>query len=300
MTTRIAISRIAPDADQPRKKFAEDALEELALSIEESGLIQPITVRSAGRGKRGYIIIAGERRWRAHGILARRGLRAFASIECHVRKEATGAGVLIKQIAENMNREDIGPMEEARAFARLRDEFGLDPNQIAKKLGLAPFRVDWRLSLLNLSPPIARMVESGQINRQLAIETARLPTYRDQTRLVQMVNRGEIVGWKPIRSAVDTMLDGSAAADLFGEDAPKPNADDIRVVTSMERRIEAVANMVSHGWRAGQCVVACKVDPDRATHIADQINAITSALRIMERELRNTAAQATIALRGAA
>ncbi len=296
MTTRIAISRISADPTQPRKKFAEDALEELAGSIEENGLIQPITVRAAGNGKRGYIIIAGERRWRAHQLLAVKGHTDFSTIECHIRKEAAGAGVLVKQIAENLNREDIEPMEEARAFARLRDEFGLDASQIAKKLGLAPFRVDWRLSLLNLSPPIARMVESGQIDRQLALESARLPTHRDQTRLVQMVNRGELVGWKTIRSAVDTMLDGSAAADLFGADAPKPDADDVRVVQSMERRVEQVANMVSHGWRAGECIVANKVDPDRAALIADKLQAIGGAIRIMERELRNVGAQAKIAL----
>lgn len=295
MTTIIALSRIAADPGQPRKTFSDDALCELADSILSVGLIQPITVRPAGNGKRGYIIIAGERRWRAYGILLKRGHRRFGSIECHIRKDR-GAEVRLKQIAENMIRVDMEPMDEARAFAELRDEYGLTDAEIAKRLGLADFRVTWRLSLLNLSPPIARMVEAGQIDRQLALETARLPTHAEQTRLVQMVNKGEVVGWGAIRNAVSAMIEGTTAEDLFGDDAPKATPEDVRVLGRMEHRIHSVKVMVAHGWRAGDCVVANKVDPDRASKIADEIDAIGSSLRIMARELRNVGAQAKIAL----
>jgi ParB family chromosome partitioning protein len=299
MTTRIALSRIAPDPKQPRKKFDETHLDELANSIKENGLIQPITVRSAGRGKRGFIIVAGERRFRAHKILAARGLKKFVSIECHVQKNGSGADTRIKQIAENLNRADLEPMEEARAFSSLKEEFGLDDDQIAKRLGLAPFRVTWRLSLLNLSPPIARMVEGGQIDRQLALEAARLPDHRQQTMLVQMVNRGQVSGWGAVRQAVDTMLDGTTARDLFGSDAPRASAEDVRTVESMEERIERAARALSQGWRDGECIIACKVSPDRATHLADRIAGMKSALAHMERELRNAAGQATIVLKAA-
>jgi ParB/RepB/Spo0J family partition protein len=293
MAIKIPLDKIFPDASQPRKKFDETALEELAGSIEQNGLIQPITVRRAGRG---YVVIAGERRWRAHRLLRGRGLARFASIECHVRKGVAGADTRIKQIAENLNRENLEPMEEARAFASLVEEFGLTAAEIAAKLGLAPFRVEWRLSLLNLSPPIARMVETGQIDRQLALEAARLPHHADQTRLVQMVNRGDLVGWKAQRNAVDAILGNVSTLDLFGEEAPKPNAEDVATLTRMEDKIERVAAMVAQGWRAGECVVANKVDPDRSLLMADKISGIRSALAHMERELRNLGAQAKIVL----
>jgi ParB family chromosome partitioning protein len=298
MTTRIALSRITADPNQPRKKFDETALNELAASIHQNGLIQSITVRPAGKGKRGFIIVAGERRWRSHKILVARGLKAFASIECHVQKKgAAAADTRVKQIAENLTRENLEPMEEARAFASLKEEFGFDDDQIAKRLGLAPFRVTWRLSLLNLSPPIAKMVESGQIDRQLALEAARLPDHRQQTQLVQMVNRGQVAGWGAIRNAVGTMLDGTTAEDLFGTDAPRASAADVATVESMEQRIERVAGVLARGWRDGECIIACKVSPDRATHLADRIAGMKSALAHMERELRNAAGQATIVLR---
>ena len=80
------------------------------------------------------------------------------------------------------------PDDEIKVVAaELRDEFNLDPAEIARRLGLAEFRVTWRLSLLNLSPPIARMVDRGQVAPQLALEAARLPSHRQQTQLVQLV-----------------------------------------------------------------------------------------------------------------
>lgn len=296
MSQRIPLTKIAADRSQPRKKFDETALLELAGSIEQNGLIQPITVRPATT-KGLFLVVAGERRWRAHKLLAARGLRAFASIDCNVQKAKSGVATRLRQIAENLNRADLEPMEEARAFLSLKEEFGLSDEDIAAKLGLAPFRVTWRLSLLNLSPPIARMAETGQIDRQLALEAARLPTHRQQTDLVQMVNRGQLAGWKPIRNAVDAMLGVTTREDLFGEAAPRPKAADVEVLRQMESRIERVAEMVGAGWHEGECVVANKVDPDRALRMAEKINAMGSALRIMERDLRNVAAQAKIMLR---
>lgn len=297
MTTKVPLNKISPDPKQPRKKFDETALEELAGSIKENGLIQPIVIRRViTKGATSYLITAGERRWRAHKILFARGLKSFGTIECHVRKAAASADTFARQIAENLSRADLEPMEEARAFAELRDAYGLSVDQIATKLGLATFRVEWRLSLLNLSPPVARMVESGQIDRQLALECARLETHHDQTKLVRLVNSGSLVGWKAVRNAVDAMNNPAAAADLFGPSAPKPADEDVAVLSTMERRIESVKSMVAAGWRNGECIVANRVDPDRAAKMADEINAIGAALRTMERELRNVNAQAKIAL----
>jgi ParB family transcriptional regulator, chromosome partitioning protein len=282
-TKKIRLDLISADPGQPRKLFDAGALQELADSIKANGLIQPITVRPH---KKRFIVITGERRWRAHKLA---GLR---TIECHVRNGVAGAQLRLKQIAENMLRVDMEPMEEARVFAELRDVFGFDAARIAKDLGLAEFRVAWRLSLLNLSPPIAKMVEAGQIDKQLALEAARLTSHADQTRLIKMANRGDLVGWKAIRAAADTMLGDISAQTLFGEDAPSASADDIRTLSDMEAKIERLSRLVSAGWKEGGCIIAAKVSPDRAQKIAQKIDAIRSALSIMSRELYNVSAQA--------
>lgn len=295
MTKRIPIGRIDPDPKQPRKKFGPAELESLADSIEANDLIQPISVRPGRKGH--YIIVAGERRWRSHGILVARGLRRFAFIACNVEtKRATAAGIRIKQIVENIAREDLEPLEEARAFAQLVEDFGMTPEEIAEKAGLAVFRVRWRLSLLNLAPPIARMVEAGHLDRQQALEVARLDDHADQTRLVQMINRHELVGWKAVRNAADAILNRITPTDLFGDAAPTVSASEIATLGGMEHKIGTVADMVAFGWRAGECIIANKVSPDRAGMMADKLAAIRTAISHMERELRNAGAQVKIAI----
>jgi ParB family chromosome partitioning protein len=295
---RIPIGKIDPDPNQPRKIFDAAELELLADTIAAAdGLIQPITLRPHGRGR--FYIEAGERRWRAHGILVRRGLRKFAYIDCEVvDKNTPPAHVRARQIIENMARADLQPLEEAHAFAQFAADFDLSPEDVAQRLGLSPFRVRWRLSLLNLAPAIARMVESGHLDRQQALEVARLDRHADQLRLVQMINRGELQGWKAVRNAADAILQGTTAEDLFGESAPVVSAGDVATLRTMERKIETIAGMVAAGWRNGECIVANKVCPERAGVMADKLAAIRLAVSHMERELRNTSAQVKIAIAG--
>lgn len=295
--TKICISRIAPDPNQPRKLFDATALDDLASSIKANGLIQPITVRPDKR--RGhYIIVAGERRWRAHQLLHKRGLKRFGSIQAIVAKVRAGADVLVKQIAENMAREDMTPLEEADAFAVLRDDYGLSADQIADRLGLAPFRVRWRLQLLNLAPEIRKMVASGDLDRQQALEVARLERHQDQARIVRLINRQDLVGWKAVRNAVDAILTGATQADIFGAMAPMPKGKELAVLRSMEKKVDGIAAVVSLGWRDGECIVASRVSPDRAAAMADKLAVIKTAISHMERELRNVGAQTRIVMAG--
>ncbi|CAN7378815.1 ParB/RepB/Spo0J family partition protein [Bradyrhizobium sp. LjRoot220] len=294
---KISLLKIKPDPKQPRKLFDAAALNELAESIKANDLIQPITVRPDK--KRGhYIIVAGERRYRAHVLLRDRGVRRFASIEANVRNVKVGADVLIKQIIENVQREDMTPLEEADSFQELRDTFGMDADEIATKLGLAPFRVRWRLLLLNLSADIRKMVASGDLDRQQAMEVARIENHADQARIVRLINRGHLVGWKSVRNAVDAILEGTTQADIFGSVAPASKAEDLKVVRSMEGRVDQIAAVVAMGWREGQCIVASRVSPDRAALMADKLAGIKSAIAHMERELRHVGAQAKIVMAG--
>lgn len=297
MTTKtIPLDRIAPDPTQPRKLFEAKALAELAASIRTNGLIQPITVRPDPKKRGHYIVVAGERRWRAHCLLRDEKARGFTSIRCLVVKDRKAVDIKVKQIVENVARADMTILEEADALHELATVCGLSEDEIAKRLGLAPFRVRWRLQLKNLTPEIRKMVEGDQLDRQQAMEVSRLDR-RDQARIVRMINRGELVGWKAVRNAVDAILEGATQADIFGEAAARPSAKDVAELKAMEIKVARVANMVASGWKDGACIIASKVSPDRAARIADQLAAIRQATSIMERELRNTLAQAKIVMR---
>lgn len=294
-TKRIAIDKIDPDPGQPRKEFDETALNELAASIEARGLIQAIVVRPSKRGR--YIIVAGERRWRAHKLLIARKKSRFASIHARIVKNIKTVDVRINQIIENVQRADMKPLEEAAALAELVNEHGMEPEDIAAQLGLAPFRVRWRLQLLNLDPQVRKLVATEQLDRQQALELARLPDHKDQRRTVQLINSGALSGWKNLRNAVDAVIGGTTTEDLFGEEAPRASTEDVETVTAMEAKIDRVASMVAGGWHNGECVVATKVSPDRAIKMADTLGVARQAIAIMERELRNAAGQAKIVMR---
>jgi ParB/RepB/Spo0J family partition protein len=292
MTRTIALDKIDPNKDQPRKTFPAAQIAGLADSIRAQGLLQPIVVRPHRRGR--FEIVVGECRWRAHKLLADRGIKGFSTIKATVVRMDERARD-IAAIVENLQRTDVAPVEEARAFQRLIDR-GLEPEEIAKQVGCAVFRVRWRLQLLNLAPPILDLFAADQIDRQQAMEISRLDDHAEQRRILRLINRGQLQGWKPVRNAVDALIDGATQADIFGDAAPKPTREDTRTVTAMEARIDQMIKLLGAGWRNGECVVAARVNLDRAGHMADQLNAIAKTCGIMERELRNVAAQGRIVL----
>lgn len=289
---RIPVDKIDADPEQPRKLFDQAKLDELAASIKANGLIQAIIVRPGKRGR--FIVIAGERRWRAHRLLVDRGDKRFASIKCEVVQSANVVDRRIKQIVENIARADMSVFEEADAFAELNKVLSVE--DIAERLGLVEFRVRWRLQLLNLAPEIRKMVEAEHLDRQQALEVARLPRHQDQRRMVQMINRNMLVGWKAVRNAVDAILDPAEASDLFGADAPAPSREDIATVSAMEKKVDSIVRMVAGGWKDGECVIAARVSPDRAGLMAEKLAVLRRHMTTMERELRNVSAQATIVL----
>ena len=140
---------------QPRTHMDEQALEELAVSIKSEGLIQPILVRSKSSGR--YEILAGHRRWRAS---QRAGLQTIPAIVKEVSDQAALAVALI----ENIQREDLNPIEEAMGLKRLMDDFGATHEQIATQIGRSRTAVTNLLRLLSLNPKVRDHVESGELD----------------------------------------------------------------------------------------------------------------------------------------
>jgi ParB family chromosome partitioning protein len=151
----VALEALVSNPRQPRKHFASDALEELAASIRSQGIVQPLLVRPADNDC--YEIVAGERRWRAAK------LAGLAEIPVLVR-QLTDMEVMAAALIENLQREDLNPLEEARAMAALREQFGLSQDDVANTLGKSRPAVANALRLLNLSSEAQDALETGHIS----------------------------------------------------------------------------------------------------------------------------------------
>ncbi len=153
--TEVDIEKIKPNPNQPRKNFDVDALNELAASIKTHGIVQPIVVNDLGDGT--YMIIAGERRWRAANIC---GLKTVPA----VIRNYTDKQVKEISIIENLQREDLNPVEAARAIKELMDEYGLTQDAVAERIGKSRPSVANTLRLLSLYPDVLKMVEDGKLS----------------------------------------------------------------------------------------------------------------------------------------
>ena len=152
--TELLIDEISPNRFQPRKYFDDDKLEELVTSIRDNGVLQPIVVQKV---EAGYELVVGERRWRAS---KKAGLKKIPA----VIREVTEAQALELAIIENIHRQDLNPIEEADAYARLADEFALTQEMIAKRVGKSRTAVANTLRLLKLSRNIKEDLISGKIS----------------------------------------------------------------------------------------------------------------------------------------
>ena len=149
----LKITEVEPNRDQARKRFDQDALEELAESIKEYGLIQPIVVTKKDDY---YSIVAGERRWRASKIA---GLKEIPAI---IREDDEKINAEISLI-ENMQREDLNPIEKATGIKTLMDNYGMSQEEVAKKLGKARSTIANWTRVLNLDSRVLEMVREGKI-----------------------------------------------------------------------------------------------------------------------------------------
>lgn len=151
----IPVTAIEPNPRQPRTVFDETALEELAISIREVGLLQPIVVRPAGRDR--YELIMGERRWRAAQIA---GLTDIPAIVRSTEDDEMLRDALI----ENLQREQLNPLEEAAAYQQLLDDFGATHEQLAQRIGRSRPHISNTLRLLNLPPEVQTRVAAGLLS----------------------------------------------------------------------------------------------------------------------------------------
>ncbi len=177
----ISVDQISPNPHQPRQTMNQAELQELANSIEEHGLIQPLVVTQVGSL---YQLIAGERRWRASRL-------AGLNVVPVVIKETSPQQMLELAIVENIQRADLNPLEEAQAYAQLMEEFGLTQEAVAERVGKSRTAVANTVRLLNLSNEIKETLASGQISEGHARALLSLKKERDQLNVLNtIITRG--------------------------------------------------------------------------------------------------------------
>ncbi|HSG50181.1 MAG TPA: ParB/RepB/Spo0J family partition protein [Longimicrobiales bacterium] len=154
---RVRVAAIVPNPLQPRRSFTETELEELASSIRENGLLQPLVVRHAPGATDRFELVAGERRFRA---ISRLG---WEDVPVLVR-EASDDTLLVLALVENLQREALNPMEEAEGYRALADRFAMSQSDIARAMGKDRSTVANLLRLLNLPPSVRKLVETGDLS----------------------------------------------------------------------------------------------------------------------------------------
>jgi ParB family chromosome partitioning protein len=178
----LPVDAIHPNPRQPRKRFDGEAGSGLTESVKRQGVIQPLLVRTRQAG--GYELIAGERRWRA----ARDA--GHATVPAVVR-EADDRDTLVLGLIENVAREQLSPVEEARAYAVLLDEFGLALGEVAERVGRSKPSVSNRIRLLDLPDDVLGMLERGQLTEGHARAVLAVPDHEGRRRLArEIVQKG--------------------------------------------------------------------------------------------------------------
>ncbi len=228
----LKVSEITPRSGQPRKYFDKDALSALADSIAANGLISPIAVRKSPNGY--YEIIAGERRWRAARLA---GLSEVPVIILDTDDRQTAELSLI----ENLQREDLNPIEEALAYKSLMGEFGMTQEQVADKVGKSRAAVANTLRLLDLPEDVKKMLESGEISEGMGRAALGL---RDKSKIAETLTTAVEKGLsvRQIEELVRKINEAKPKTDTEDEEKPR-SVKDVDYVAELERRIR---NSIGH------------------------------------------------------
>ncbi len=242
--------------------------------------MQPISVRPVNGH---YVIVAGERRYRAHV------LNRAETIRCLV--ESMGERDADEQaIVENLQRVDISPLEEARAYERMMDRYGYDETQLAKRLGIRQaWRIRDRVSLLGLRREYQHLLASGQLSPSQAYEISRLEP-RLQDVLFRSIQSGQVRGYEALRAAATALVDQERQMSIppVGD---TPTESERTASRRFQDRIERVTALLRASIVDNEIVAVRKVDPREAAITADLLAAMQKDIRRIELALRQAAIQ---------
>ena len=277
---QLPLNQIYANDEQARKHFDETELRQLAASIKVQGLISPIVVRPDGTGK--YMIVAGERRYRACKLLELENVQVII-------KQLSDASLTAQMIIENLQRVDISPLEEARAYRKAMDDFDLTPEQLAETVGiLQPFRVHDRLTLLNLKPEYQICLEQGILTPTQAFYLSKVaPEYQDP--FWRMIRSGKVDS-SELAAVAQTFADAGNQPELFPD--VKLSEEEVRALKSFEQHIDTMALTLNRFFnKDGEMDIVKKIDRIRASTIADKLGAMGKTLAMAQKKLLEPVAQ---------
>ena len=254
----IPVDRLRPNPEQPRRVFDQGALDELADSIRRHGVLQPLLVSEDGAD--GYVVIAGERRWRAARAA---GLQTVPAV---IRERLGARDELALALVENLQRRDLSPLEEARAFEHLRSEHGLSQAEIAEQVGLDRSTVANALRLLKLPEAIQAWVEAGELS---AGHGRALLAFADDDVRLEWARRSLAEGLS-VRELERAAADTRPASAKPPEKGNRPAADP-NLTAAQERlslRLGAPVAIRPRRRGGGSVVIAC-ADDDELMRVFD-------------------------------
>ena len=237
---QLPVAALRPGKYQPRTRMDEDSLSELAASIKVRGVIQPIVVRPVG-GER-YEILAGERRWRAARLA---GLQSIPAVVREVPDEAAlGIGLI-----ENIQREDLNPLEEANGLRRLIEEFKLTHDEVARAIGRSRAGVSNLLRLLELAAPVQEMLQEGRID----MGHARALLALSKPRQLEVAKRVEEDGLS-VRET-ERLVQGAMSAPPPARPRPQLDADTRRLQEELSESLGATVLVKPRNAGKGSVVI---------------------------------------------
>jgi ParB family chromosome partitioning protein len=258
---KLPIGRISSNPNQPRQRFDEEALQDLAASIREHGILQPILVRPRADGH--FQLVAGERRWRAARLA---GLQEVPAIVENIDDEAS----LEISIIENLQREDISPLEEAEMFERMTSRHGYSLRKLAQKLGKDKGYIENRLRLADAPAEVRDLVSVRRDTLSAAYELMKVSDPRTRRRLATQVANGELslvklrqrIEGRPARPDTE-----AAAVDDIAAGVPELEPAAVAEGSSLPAAEDSAPDMSA-------------LDLDQATeHLAQAVDELTAALR---------------------
>jgi ParB family chromosome partitioning protein len=247
----VPVGRLHPCPLQPRKEFHDDTLRELADSIREQGIIQPLIARERGEG---FQIIAGERRWRAAQLA---GLATVPVIVRQVDDRATLEMMLI----ENLQREDLNPIDEALGYSELIAQFHLTQEDAAAKVGKSRVAVANALRLLKLPPEIKDWLKAGQISTGHAKVLLGLLA-PDQQKLAAEKVLKERLSVRQLEELVSLWQSGPATKPANAKEIPPPGVRDVHIVDLENRLRERFGTRVTLRYLKGKGAVEIRFFSD--------------------------------------
>ncbi len=226
----VPISRLVPNPFQPRRDFEDDTLDDLAESIREHGILQPLVVRPNEQADGSYEIVAGERRWRA----AQRAQVHDVPVVVH---SFTDEEALTVALIENIQREDLSPLDEAQAYVQLAKDFRRTQHQVAQLVGKSRSHVANMMRLMDLPPEVRSMLSDGRLTmgHGRALLSARDP--------LALARRTETDGLS-VRAVEALVRQGSPKNTAAKRKGPRPSVSDVDTI-ALERRIDAALGLRS-------------------------------------------------------